>query len=761
MPGVNVPNFAPRSLPHAVSASTVPKVNAQTAALYANAADTLMKLAINQKQKKDYYEENMWVEQEVLKAQQDSLTLMADFEKKPGAGMVDEFQRLALERTEEVQGRAPTDNARLLVTAQLNNLTVSGMKQTMGIQAQYNTVKAVAELNDMLALSQDNISKSEYKEEELQMQQGSMLRNIEVARASGVIDRRAYESFKNSIYMMAAETVENLAPTDPDRAERILKYSENIPLDKVNQLERMIASSKTTIDKVEYAKKSQQIEAAIGYAAKTGEAPEANALAALKAMNPAQGVVIQNRVDAALYFNKVSTDIATPPPVEGTKLDDVVPYSVEVDTVMAKAKPDGKNENPYIGEAYNNLETMATQAKKAFNTDSYGVLLQNPVMLEKLKAIDKLPQEQQKAAHIAFTAEMLELQRLKGVNEYDRMVASLSTLKSIAGKINDAPPSDSLTELNRHFVAYDKYYPDLIRNLQRLPTDSRINPEIAIAASHYATEEAKFILEAAAYKGNLTSQVPDSIDRENLTTTVSKELMNFKQVLYSRGATAGNADFVNNLDSLTTKVAGQMIATGVETNAKKAAKKAAAWVINDKYLFIEDRLSGGTLAFSKRYVGKNGKLQEYTQKQMEDRALVLEGLKTPQPWRIPQGLERHRIKPEDIDLSRYPIADQPGVNEETKLSIARGVMNKAYWASTEDLEGVVLLTPGSVDTQPIPVKRKDGTVIKYDRNQLDLMRNALGTIEYMPPNAGDLPNAPNIGPYFGGSINRAPGGRRF
>lgn len=685
-------SFQPKPIPDAVQ----PKFGLRQAAMFSDITDDLMRVSLTlQKRneaKKDY-EDALWVEEQDTSTKKAWITWYDQIKDDPPEGMVQTFDRDFNAHLNQLIEQAPSDKAKLALKQSLNNFGLDMLKTTMLLEAKTNVKKTTLRLNTQLATASDLIAAS--NSPKVLFDQMSILREgIKAAKSIGLITDDIAQSFNNSVSLLGADAVEHFAINNPKMAKAVLDDLTDLPLDRRTALEEKIGRISNTHSTLFKAEQTAALKSNIAQILNTGQASELFNIEAYKeAHSDGDAFNATNQIKVAHKMYSVRQEM-----LGKSKAD--------IEAVLSKNSPKNKTEIGFDEQqdVYESASRFAHDQIKLMEEDPFTYALQDPVVKElqdqfiSTKAKDKTPLYQSLiAANLAF-------QESIGIPDGMRSVITRSDAKRIAANINAALPDQVERGFFDLMQQYGQYYPDVFRDLSRLPQGERIDTSLQIIAHHAGKPWVNDFLQATrANKDALNLSPADNTALESEIRS-NKDISSFRSAVSS--SDPRNLGYASDYSDAIKTFAASLYLRGKATSPEKAVDMATQLIISSTYGFGE--VNGMKYAISRNIVGDNNNPITMGDDEVRSVSSELSSiLKDKRNLKI--------LNPANIDDRVFVMPTELKSEDRLKL-IDAAIADSAYWATTSDNQGVVLMIPGMGGTSA-PLKTKDGREIKITFKQ--------------------------------------------
>lgn len=630
------------------------------------------------------YEEAMWVEKNTTGARKHWMAWMNEVSKSPKINLVDDMTDEFSEYSRSIIENAPSEQAHLAITKNLNSLYLSLMGQSMQIEARTQSQKTIIDLNDMVADASDMIASSN-SPGVLYEEQARLRAIVDTAEDIGKISPEMAANFRQSVNNLAADAAEHIASTNPTEALKIIENAEGIDMRRRTSVIDKINRSKKTHNSLFAAEQESMLQDHLSKLERTGAG---NPLFDMRVYSTARGEGNAFRAQKAI---NIATGL-----FEGRSFMRGKSLG-EIDEVLNSFHPDSKENKSATFSKLSDDERVALHAAlireaqeqvKLMNNDPFTYSLQDPVVRERFNEAESAAEDVRVAMRLGAIEASLSFQESIGIVEGNRSVIPMDQARQIADRINNASPDEVQNEFISLSNIYGRYYPDVFRDLSRLPDNERISSSLQIVALHLGKPWIADFIKA--------NRIPDKefgLEREKMTDIDSKlfgnkELQSFKSSMIN-----SNPDLIgtaNDYQESVRKFAMLLLSRGSETSASKATERAIDAIINSEYDFGE--ANDQVYAIKKRYTNERGTESVFTEdeiKQVEKGLNITLG----RGFMGKRFIEASKMSVDNLDWSVLYLPAQMR-EEDQRAAAQRSLKNMAFWATSPENDGVILYLPG-------------------------------------------------------------------
>lgn len=720
----SVKQFNPVGIPD-TSSSIAAKADAvgQTMASIGRAANSIGNAILTKVQ----YDEGMWVEQSYSEIKKYFLSWMDTNQSRPDINLPDHLATEMKDRSEQILQAAPTPRAREAMNVELSRLGVSLFDQALKVEARKKMDQAVSDINTLLSNAEDMIA-STSDPNVLYEQQSRIGAVVSQAVDTGKITPAMATSFTDSVNNMAASAAEHIAINDPTMARKIIDKAKGVSLQRRTSVEAHIdrvVKTRQSMDKVDQERLLRANVSQIENLGSTNEMFNIEAFGAVMGLEAKEEAKVKIQ-EAEFMFSvksqleaksesEITDVIAKFAPKEGDKLFDIKMQ------VLAKA------------------QVYAAHQVEMIKKDPAGYSMQDPVVMSFWDKVSKAPTEQKPGFVRQAIDASLSFQDSIGIPKGSRRVVPRRQAEMLAEQLNQGDPASVENGINMVKSTYGRYYPDVIRDMSRLPESQRIDPSIQVAVFHMNKPWLKEFIEASRFdesKYDFTSQQKTEFGQE---VTENEDLNKFRMSILSTDPS--QVDYVGGFTDAIRKDAMSLFARGKAKNPTKAVQMATDRILNDEYAFGESqsKFSGGSLdavyAIRRKYYDESGIRINRTDDEINS---IEDGLNLALGRGIKgmkQGFEKDigtlYVDPASVDPKDLYLPDNLSDAEKTE-KVALAIKRMGFWATSPDDEGVTLFIPGLNETAE-PLKTRDGEEIQRSFNDVYAIMRALesGTVSDM------------------------------
>jgi hypothetical protein len=649
----------------------------------------------NRNKVRQEYKDALWVEEVDTATKKTWLNWFNNVKETPPDKVTEQFNDLYSKDLSYRVESAPSDKARLELTRSLNGFGLEMMKNVMLLEARTNVKNTTLRLNDLFTSASEVIAKSDSPK--VMFNQMMLLdKNITAAKASGMITDDLAQSFRKSVQLLGADAVEHFALNNPKLAKDVLDDLTELPLDRRTALEEKIVRISKTHNTLMEAEQDVALKANLAEIVNTGQDSGMFDIGVFKVVKGA----------GAAY--KAVRDISTAHKMYSVHQSMIGQPESEIRRVLAGVEP-GKDKS-IDQDQQNDVRELAKRFAKdqisLLHKDPFTYSLQDPVLKEMQDNFIKSTAKDKASIYQSFMSASLAVQSRLGIPDADRSVVSHNDAVSMAANINAATPD----QVERGFLdlmhQYGQYYPEVFRDLSRLPEGQRIDTSLQIVANHLGKPWLNdFIQAVRAPRDSLKLASADATEIETEMRS-NKDIRAFQSAISATDPR--NLTYITDYSDAIKTFASSLYLRGKAKNPGDAVDMATQLIISDAYSFGE--MNGQKFAINKTIVADNSTVKSLTDVDADNISRQLDRILD--PFSEYKGkFSIQSIDPDSIDDCVFIFP--PEITKETRTRlIADAIRNNAYWVTSPDNQGVSLMIPGLGGTAA-PMRTKDGKQISF------------------------------------------------
>jgi hypothetical protein len=378
---------------------------------------------------------------------------------------------------------------------------------------------------------------------------------------------------------------------------------------------------------------------------------------------------------------------------------------------------------------YEQAKIMASQHANMVEERPFDVASQSPAIKPLQDALDALPDDSpdKPAAfqEVLRATIAIELggkdekgnQIGLGLNDYEVQVASPETLTAITERLNSGSTQQIIDGVNEYKVLYGPFMPDLLRNLQGMPSDAGLSPILSLvlpkigSLPDYGTPAAVHTLIDTMRMSDkdLQSLGVETKDINDIADTLAKPGKTLVSAIFDAMINTGNPNAIKDGSSIIGSIARYQAFKA--SRGEKDVDKNLTELLGDQF-YGKTNGKSFVLPSNTTIKGSRPTTQQVEKlTYMLDSALDIPNFNEKQMDRFAQGYTQEAVHPlwksGLFKLAQYMTTPEGGAingyyEPHSIASVKDSIRNNFYWAHKEGTNEFVLMgTTGDLQARPI------------------------------------------------------------
>lgn len=653
-------------------------------------------------------EENLWVSEKHLKAQRDWTVWINDANNRNNENLTGEFIKQFDQFKLTAAEGAPSKGAIDAINAKYSQMELQLLGNVMRLEAGTRAQNTINRFNVMHQNSVDALVAGK-DPSFLAISQGELLQFIDDANDANKIDDKIAISMREQANNLAGVLAEALLPTNPELAGEVLKGAESMDWPRRRAIQKQIAASIETHDFAEAQRQKQLLAANVAQIEQTGQSN------AQFDIDDYLSIFNKDRKEAAL--NDAERQVRAAQRLFDFRSDMHGKSALDIRQILSDAQPK-RDTATFVEDSaiFSKLQQFAEQQIKLIESDPALYSRQDPIVAEMWEALAELPddtseEDQRRAVDEAVTIS-LDFQDKIGIPDGLQSVLTRGQAETVAASLNSSDPNEVVNGFNSLMSTYGRHYPEVFRDMARLPKARVLDPTMQIVALHINESWVNDFIQAAR-----TDVASYSFSSEQLRAFREEVFTDANVAQFKESLTASNPELIDMADQFGEAVlryGHSLFARGVDSTPEKAIRRASELIIESAYGFGE--VNDVRYAIRRRNVNAAGEPINFTDDDISrigsnlERMLRADTLLT--------GSEIFPAATPDIsavvDDSVFHFPEN--ISEETRLQgIRDSISRSAAWITTPDNTGVILMLPGlNGEFEPLRDKAGNEIVVGFE-----------------------------------------------
>ena len=658
------------------------------------------------KKKEQEYNDRLWVNEEYNIARLQWTRWMDEASKNPSLDIADrleaEFREFVEDKTQNAVIHDVTREAQDALMERYDDLYVNLLGKSLTIEARKTADVTISRIGTLIQGSMDTAFHTSDPTAVLE-DQHALNEQIDLALEAGKITTANADSFKQSVANIAAVVAERMMTSNPDFAETLVKEAPGLSPSTRISLINKINRSRTSVNEKFVALQDQLFKANIAQIRKTGNPnPNFDIDVYTATRGEGHGLNAANEIKVAQeYFVGKSALL-------GRSLD-------EMNQVLSATEPkEGDDLYDMRARVHDQLMTFAHQQAQLMDEDPFTYSLQDPVVREIAAQSyeEGIDDNQRSVIMFQLIEASKEFQSRIGIPDGAQSVVPLKEAQSIAARINQSSPESVINEFNNLMSTYGQYYPDVFRDISRLPSGQRIDTSLQIVALHMNKPwVSDFIMASRTPDADFNIPTQDSSDLKKFLDQ-SKDMNSFQTAIIESNPNL--IPYADDFYDAARKYSMALYKGGKARSMKEASKIAIDRIISSEYGFGTSGSDHIPFAIKLNHIDRlSGEPVSLTPRDVRQIEKSLSSVRY---------AKRH-IKVGELDQNQFGIPGQLDSNARMEY-IRDSIDRDAYWVTSPDNLGVTLYIPGN-GISGEPVLRHDGSTIDLTFTQALEMYRAI------------------------------------